>query len=74
MPHLMDYRLTGGSTSGDCHATIDARQDFVPQVGGEQRMMIGWAYLMAAIMTVDSLLLGLLLLNVKWPKSWKRNG
>jgi hypothetical protein len=31
-------------------------------------MMAGWAYLMAGIMTVDSLLLGLLLLNVKWPK------
>ena len=42
-------------------------------VGGEQRMMIGWAYLMAAIMTIDSLLLGLLLLNVKWPKHWKKN-
>lgn len=37
-------------------------------------MMIGWAYLMAAIITVDALLLGLLLLNVRWPKSWKRNG
>ena len=35
-------------------------------------MMIGWAYLMAAIMTVDSLLLGLLLFNMKWPKSWRR--
>jgi hypothetical protein len=45
-----------------------------PQVGGDQAMMIGWAYLMAFIMTVDSLLLGLLLLNVRWPKSWKRNG
>lgn len=36
-------------------------------------MMIGWAYLMAAIMTVDSLLLGLLLLNVKWPERWKKH-
>jgi hypothetical protein len=31
-------------------------------------MMIGWAYLMAAIMTIDAYLLGLLLLNVKWPR------
>lgn len=30
-------------------------------------MMAGWAYLMAGIMTVDSLLLGLLLMNVRWP-------
>jgi hypothetical protein len=37
-------------------------------------MMAGWAYLMAGIMTVDSLLLGLLLMNVKWPKRWKKNG
>ena len=36
-------------------------------------MMIGWVYLMAAIMTIDALLLGLLLLNVKWPKRWKKN-
>ena len=34
-------------------------------------MMIGWAYLTAAIMTIDSLLLGLLLLNVNWPKRRK---
>jgi hypothetical protein len=32
-------------------------------------MMTGWAYLMGAIMTIDALLLGLLLMNVKWP-SW----
>jgi hypothetical protein len=31
-------------------------------------MMTGWAYLMGAIMTIDGLLLGLLLLNVKWPR------
>jgi hypothetical protein len=36
-------------------------------------MMIGWAYLIAAIMTVDSLLLGLLLLNVKWPTRRKKH-
>ncbi|MDP9980985.1 hypothetical protein J2W14_000361 [Pseudarthrobacter oxydans] len=36
-------------------------------------MMIGWAYLIAGIMSVDGLLLGLLLLNVKWPKHWKKN-
>ena len=35
--------------------------------------MIGWAYLLGAIMTIDALMLGLLLLNVKWPKHWKRN-
>jgi hypothetical protein len=37
-------------------------------------MMIGWAYLLAAIMTVDALLLGLLLLNIRWPSRWKKNG
>lgn len=37
-------------------------------------MMAGWAYLMAGIMTVDSLLLGLLLLNMKRPRFWKRKG
>jgi hypothetical protein len=35
-------------------------------------MMVGWAYLLAAIITVDALLLGLLLMNVKWPKRWKK--
>jgi hypothetical protein len=30
--------------------------------------MIGWAYLIALIISIDGLLLGLLLLNVKWPK------
>jgi hypothetical protein len=33
--------------------------------------MIGWAYLLGAIMTIDSLLLGLLLLNVRWPQRRK---
>jgi hypothetical protein len=37
-------------------------------------MIIAWAYLMAGVMSVDSLLLGLLLLNVKWPKHWKKDG
>jgi hypothetical protein len=37
-------------------------------------MMIGWAYLIAAIMTVDSLLLGLLLLHMRWPRRWKKHG
>jgi hypothetical protein len=36
-------------------------------------MMIGWAYLMAGIMTVDGLLLGLLLMNLKWPERWKKH-
>lgn len=34
--------------------------------------MIGWAYLLGAIMTIDALLLGLLLLNLRWPRRWKR--
>ena len=33
--------------------------------------MAGWAYLMGGIMTVDAFLLGLLLMNVEWPKRWK---
>lgn len=37
-------------------------------------MMAGWAYFMAGVMTVDGLLLGMLLMNVKWPKRWKKNG
>jgi hypothetical protein len=37
-------------------------------------MMIGWAYLTAAIITVDALLLGLLLSNLRWPKNWKWPG
>lgn len=37
-------------------------------------MIAGWAYLLAAVITVDALLLGLLLTNVKWPKGWKKNG
>ncbi|SDP68592.1 hypothetical protein SAMN04487914_12665 [Arthrobacter sp. ok909] len=63
----------GGSESGDRHGHSDTRTHFGPR-GGDQAMMAGWAYLMAAIMTVDSLLLGLLLLNVKWPRRWKKNG
>lgn len=50
----------------------DAPRRRRPLFGGEQPMMIGWAYLMAAIMTVDSLLLGLILLNVQWPKRRKK--
>jgi len=34
-------------------------------------MLIGWGFLFAGIITVDALLLGLLLMNVKWPKRWK---
>jgi hypothetical protein len=67
----MNYRMAGGSKSGDCHAQSDPTLHFRPSAGGEQLMMIGWAYLAAAIMTVDSLLLGLLLMNVKWPKRRK---
>jgi hypothetical protein len=35
-------------------------------------MMIGWSILIAAIMTFDSFMLGLLLLNMKWPKRWTK--
>jgi len=40
--------------------------------GGARGMMAGWAYLMGAIMTIDALLLGLLLMNVKWPRRSNR--
>ena len=74
MAHWENYRVAGGeSESGDCHGHSDAPPHFVPPIGGEHHMMIGWAYLMAAIMTVDALLLGLLLFNAKWPKRWKKN-
>ena len=33
---------------------IDPPPYFALPVGGEQAMMIGWAYLMAAIITVDA--------------------
>jgi hypothetical protein len=69
---LMNYRVAGGSKSGDQYVHSDAPPHRGPLSGGEQLMMIGWAYLMAAIMTVDSFLLGSLLLNVKWPKRWKK--
>ena len=36
-------------------------------------MMAGWAYLLGAIMTIDALLLGLLLMNVKWPKHLRKD-
>ena len=40
-------------------------------------MMAGWAYLMGGIMTIDALLLGLLLMNVQWPRllhvKWRRS-
>ncbi len=35
-------------------------------------MIAGWAYLLGAIMTIDALLLGLLLMNVKWPSRSNR--
>lgn len=63
----------GDSRSGDCDGHSDAPPRFALPAGGENLVMIGWAYFMAAVMTVDSLLLGLLLLNVKWPKRWKKN-
>ena len=63
----------GDSRSGDCHGHSDAPPHFGLSAGGGQPVMIGWAYLMAAIMTIDALLLGLLLLNVKWPKRGKKN-
>lgn len=72
MAHLLNYRVAGGSKSGDQYVHSDAPRRRRPLFGGEQPMMIGWAYLMAAIMTVDSLLLGLILLNVQWPKRRKK--
>jgi hypothetical protein len=63
--------MAGVSKSGDCHEQSVPHPHFRLSAGGEQLMMIGWAYLAAAIMTVDSLLLGLLLMNVKWPKRRK---
>lgn len=35
-------------------------------------MMIGWAYLMAALITIDAMLLGLLLSALRWPRGRKR--
>lgn len=74
VPHLVDYRLTGGSGSGDWYECSDATPHLGRPTGGDRAMIIGWAYFMAGVMTVDALLLGLLLFNVKWPKHWKRNG
>ena len=62
-----------GARSGDRHGHSGTHAHFGP-AGGGHAMMAGWAYLMAGIMTVDALLLGLLLMNVKWPKRWKKNG
>lgn len=35
-------------------------------------LFIGWAYLIAGLMTMDALLLALWLMNMKWPKRWKK--
>jgi hypothetical protein len=35
-------------------------------------MFIGWAYLIAGLMTMDSLLLALWVINMDWPKRWKK--
>jgi hypothetical protein len=35
-------------------------------------MFIGWAYLIAGLMTMDSLLLALWVMNMDWPKRWKK--
>ena len=66
-------RVTGGSTSGDRHGH-SVKRAHGRQSGSGRAVMAGWAYLLAGIMTVDSLLLGLLLLHVRWPKRWKKNG
>ena len=58
----------GDSRSGDRHGHCDPPPHFLRSAGGEQPVMIGWAYLIALIISIDGLLLGLLLLNVKWPK------
>ncbi len=65
--------MTGGSTSGDHHGHSGRHTRYGPPDGGPA-MMLGWAYLLAAVMTFDALLLGILLTNVKWPKRWKKNG
>jgi hypothetical protein len=68
-----DNQVTGGYTSGDRHGHSGKKALGRPP-GGGQAVMAGWAYLLAGIMTVDSLLLGLLLMNVRWPKRWKKKG
>ena len=70
MADLGNYRVAGETTSGDRHGHSGKHAHIRPP-GGGRAMMAGWAYLMAGIMTVDALLLGLLLMNVKWPKRWK---
>jgi hypothetical protein len=35
-------------------------------------MFIGWAYLIAGLMTMDALLLALWLMNMDWPKHGKK--
>ena len=73
MRDLVKLSSDWGARSGDRHGHSDTHAHFGP-AGGGHAMMVGWAYLMAGIMTVDALLLGLLLMNVKWPKRWKKNG
>ncbi len=34
-------------------------------------MLIGWAYLMAGLITMDTLLVVLWLMDKDWPKRWK---
>jgi hypothetical protein len=55
----------GDTKSGDC------RDDGAPEEG-ELAMLLGWAYLIAGLMTMDALLLALWLMNKDWPKRWKK--
>lgn len=34
--------------------------------------MIGWAYLIAFLMTTDGLLLAMWLMDKDWPKKWRK--
>jgi hypothetical protein len=34
--------------------------------------MTGWAYLIAFLITTDSLLLAMWLMDKKWPKDWRK--
>jgi hypothetical protein len=35
-------------------------------------LLIGWGYLIAGLMTVDGLLLALWLMDMDWPRRWKK--
>jgi hypothetical protein len=35
-------------------------------------LLIGWGYLIAGLMTADALLLALWVMDMDWPKRWKK--